>query len=260
MRQMSDELRRHLDDDGRGERLRAGFHIAIIGEPNVGKSSLLNTLAQRDVAIVSSLPGTTRDIVEVHLDLKGFPATLFDTAGLRASDDPIEAEGMRRAKQRAAEADLRVLVVDAQVPKVSPAVSGLLTEGDLVVANKCDLLGSADHLAPSPISANESLTFMPMLLSAKHGDGVDGLIDHLTELVSNGLAGGDGVFLTRARHRKALEETTQAIDRSLQGRLETPELLCEDLRIAARSLGRITGRVDVEDLLDVIFADFCIGK
>lgn len=260
LRQMPDEVRRHLDDDGRGERLRAGFHIAIVGEPNVGKSSLLNAMAQRDVAIVSSLPGTTRDIVEVHLDLKGFPATLFDTAGLRTSDDPIEAEGIRRARQRASQADLRILVVDARDPKISPDVGDLLGEGDLVVANKCDLLGSADYVALSPVGASELLTFVPKLLSAKRGDGIDGLIDHLTELVSKRLAGGDSVFLTRARHRTALEETAEAIERSLQGRMETPELLCEDLRIAARSLGRITGRVDVEDLLDVIFADFCIGK
>ncbi|NNG05694.1 MAG: tRNA uridine-5-carboxymethylaminomethyl(34) synthesis GTPase MnmE [Inquilinus sp.] len=243
------EIARHLDDGRRGERLRAGLHVAILGPPNAGKSSLLNTLARRDVAIVSDLAGTTRDVIEVHLDLAGLPVVVADTAGLRAAADAVEEEGVRRAWRRAAEADIRLLLFDAI--EGPPDLAGLIDPGDpdcLLVANKIDLLDE-----PPPAAAGA-----PLAISVRSGAGVDALLARLGAMVEARLTGGGAPVLTRARHRAALEECLAALDRALAaGPLE---LVAEDLRLAMRALGRITGRVDVEDLLDVIFRDFCIGK
>nr|WP_295831693.1 tRNA uridine-5-carboxymethylaminomethyl(34) synthesis GTPase MnmE [uncultured Azospirillum sp.] len=247
---LADEIATHLNDGGRGERLREGLHIAIVGAPNAGKSSLLNALARRDAAIVSARAGTTRDIIEVHLDLGGYPVVLADTAGLReAAADEVEEEGIRRARDRAARADVKVAVFDATtLPDLDPATLGLIDADTVVVFNKTDLATGRD-LRPD---------LSPILVSAHTGAGLKALEEKLTAFSADRLAIGSAPSLTRARHRAALTECRESLLRALNAPL--PELAAEDVRLASRALGRITGRVDVEDLLDVIFRDFCIGK
>ncbi|OWJ66254.1 tRNA uridine-5-carboxymethylaminomethyl(34) synthesis GTPase MnmE [Inquilinus limosus] len=235
----------HLDDAGRGERLREGVHIAILGPVNAGKSSLLNALARRDAAIVSDRPGTTRDVVEVALDLRGFPVVLADTAGLRDTADEIEAEGIRRSHRRAAESDLRLVIRDAGEP--APADPALGPGPDTIrVVNKIDRTPDAQRAADE------------FPLSVRTGTGLDRLLDLLAEAVERRLTGDGSPALTRARHRAALEDARDALARVPSAPL--PELAAEDLRLALRAIGRITGRVDVEDMLDLLFGSFCIGK
>jgi len=243
------DMAAHLDDNHRGERLRGGLYLAIVGAPNVGKSSLLNLLARRDAAIVSGTAGTTRDVIEAHLDLGGYPLCAADTAGLNAAAaDEIESEGIRRALLRAADADLKLAVFDASA-EVDAATAALIDGDTLVVFNKCELAASVP----------ESLGGRPVLaLSVKTGDGVAALEHQLIAECAARLAGDDGPALSRPRHRAALTQCRAALAR-FRGAADI-ELAAEDLRLAARSLGRITGRVDVEDLLDVIFSEFCIGK
>ncbi len=241
------DLSAHLADQGRGERLRDGISIAILGAPNAGKSSLLNAIARRDVAIVSNQAGTTRDVIEVQLDLGGYPVLLADTAGLREAADQVESEGIRRALDRAAKADLKLLVFDGrELP--DPATLALVDDDALLVMNKADLPGLVAPLVGRSI----------LPLSARTGDGVPALLVALEQAVAARYAPSGAPALTRARHRSALEECRENLQRALQAPL--PELAAEDVRLAVRALGRITGRVDVEDLLDVIFRDFCIGK
>lgn len=253
---LRDEMAAALADDRRGERLRDGVTIAILGAPNAGKSSLLNALAQRDAAIVADTAGTTRDVVEVHLDLGGYPVTVADTAGLRAlpadSGDGIEAEGIRRARARAAAADLKLAVFDLTAPAgPDPATRGLLDADSLVVWNKLDRAAASP---PDTLDGHPALA-----LSAATGEGIPKLLDRLQAAVVDRLGDAEEApAITRARHREAIAEAREALDRSLAAAL--PELAAEDIRLATRALGRITGQVDVEDLLDVIFSDFCIGK
>jgi tRNA modification GTPase len=251
---LSAEITDHLADDRRGERLRDGLTIAVIGPPNAGKSSLVNRLARRDVAIVTAQPGTTRDVLEVHLDLAGYPITLLDTAGLREVVDEVEAEGVRRALARADQADLRLAVFDGgRWPELDPATLGLLDERALVVINKSDLGG-----LPAAIEAGGRPA---LALSCLTGDGFERLLARLTEAAAARLAPGDQPALTRQRHRSALQAAAEALARFRAAPAEAElALLAEDLRVAARAIGRITGRVAVEDILDRIFAEFCIGK
>ncbi len=243
------EMARHLDDNGRGERLRRGLMVAIVGPPNAGKSSLLNLLARRDAAIVSAHAGTTRDIVEVWLDLGGYPVLAADTAGLRESTDEIEAEGVRRARQWAGTADLKVAVFAAdEVPR---AGLELVDRDTLIVVNKTDL--------GPPVWTPPAIGLGVFPLSLKSGDGIDEFVRAVASAVEKRMAGaGAALVLTRARHRAAVAACREALVRALAVAL--PELAAEDLRLAARGLGRITGAVDVEELLDIIFRDFCIGK
>ena len=250
-----DQIAGHLADNRRGERLRDGLSVAILGPPNAGKSSLLNALARREAAITAATAGTTRDVIEVHLDLGGYPAIVADTAGLREAGDAIEAEGVRRAQARAAEADLKLLVLDATRPEeASPSIRALVDADTLVVANKIDLAPKDSDAAWA-----DALGETPALrLSVKKGTGLDALLARLTQELAHRFDAGSAPLITRARHRAALEECLAALRRYDAAAL--PELAAEDLRLAARALGRITGRVDVEDLLDIIFRDFCIGK
>jgi tRNA modification GTPase len=246
------EIGRHLADGHRGERLRDGIDVAIVGPPNAGKSSLLNRIARRDVAITSPVPGTTRDVIEVAIDLGGYPVVLADTAGLRDSADAIEQEGKRRAVQRAEQAEIRLFVFDAAHPADAAGASAWPGTDTILVANKIDLVPAADtDLSPPalPVSA--------LPVSALTAEGIDRLLTVLGERVAQTYR-IEAPVLTRARHRQALEEAAAALRRSFSAAL--PELRAEDLRLALRSLGRITGAVNVEDLLDVIFRDFCIGK
>lgn len=231
--------------DTRAERLREGFSVAILGQPNVGKSSLLNALARREVAIVTDAPGTTRDVLEVHLDLGGLPVTLADTAGLRDAEDAAEQEGVRRARARAEVSDLALWIDDASAPVEPPALPGVALWR---VANKIDVApdggADADHR-----------------ISARTGEGLDGLVAALARAGRDALGAGEHVGLTRARHRDALAAVAGELDAAL-GRWDglPDELLAEHLRRAATELGRITGKVGVEDVLGKIFSEFCIGK
>ena len=250
------EIKTHLDDNHRGERLRDGIRIAVIGAPNAGKSSLVNALAQRDVAIVSAHAGTTRDVIDVHLDLGGYPVILSDTAGLRPAQlgaepqDEIESEGIRRALVQAQQADIRVLLFDAAaLPMLDSDTLALKDDNALIVFNKGDKLEEN----PVDIPVHDAL-----LLSVKTGRGVPEFIAAVTARIERLVGCREMPSLTRQRHREALQDCRAALERALGAAL--PELITEDVRLAIRHLGRITGRVDVEDLLDVIFKDFCIGK
>jgi len=247
VRALANEVESHLDDGHRGERLRDGIAVAILGPPNAGKSSILNQLARREAAITSPIAGTTRDVIEVAIDLAGYPVVLADTAGLRDSADVIEQEGLRRALKRAEEAELRLFVFDATRPEDAQGAAAWPGPDTLLVANKIDLASGRD--APPLARA--------IPVSALTGEGLPKLIAALSSRVAR-IYDGTAPLLTRARHREALETALEGLQRSLAADL--PELRAEDLRLAWRSLGRITGRVDVEDLLDVIFRDFCLGK
>lgn len=257
VRTLLSALQAHLGDGRRGERLRSGVRLAIIGPPNAGKSSLMNALAQRDAAIVSDIAGTTRDVVEVHLNLGGYPLLVADTAGLRESGDVIEQEGVRRARHWAESADLQLAVFDgSDLPGLDASTRALLHTETIVAVNKSDLCA-----VPVP-SAIDGHRVWP--LCVKSGAGLDELLVHLAQRVGEQCRlSADAPAPTRARHRESLIRTVQALERFLardNRQHMGAELEAEDLRLAARELGRITGRVNVEDLLDVIFRDFCIGK
>jgi tRNA modification GTPase len=309
-RALRDEIVAVLADGHRGERLREGLVVAIAGPPNAGKSTLLNRIARREAAIVSPYAGTTRDVIEVHLDLGGFPVTLLDTAGIRETQDPVELEGVRRARDRAASADLVLWVVDASAGVVAStvAVSDAASSAGVaggpegwLICNKIDLIDqtvnknesknqfnkplknidnnklthkseyglqtnkSLPNVVSKYLSYSSDLEFISISryfdISATLSEGFDALLAELASHAESHLAGGEQALVTRARHRQALEETVIALDRTLASDLAGQEdLLAEELRSAAAALGRLTGRVDVEDVLDVIFRDFCIGK
>lgn len=255
--ELSCELSHHLDDHGCGERLRDGARVVIVGAPNAGKSSLLNALAQRDVAIVSAYAGTTRDVIDVHLDLHGYPVIVTDTAGLRpdalqdAPADLIEAEGIRRAMVRARAADLKIVLFDAMALDSPDQHSlALLDDTAIAVINKIDLRSGG----PLPLLGGQT----PLGISVETGTGLKELLTALTDRLGALMGTGESTLLTRPRHRDALIETRAAIERAMAQR--DIVLLAEELRQAIMALSRITGRVDVEDLLDIIFRDFCIGK
>jgi tRNA modification GTPase len=251
------DVSRHLDDGHRGERVRDGISVALIGPPNAGKSSLLNRLAGRDAAIVSTEAGTTRDVIEVALDLGGFPVMLADTAGLREADGAVEAEGVARAKARAETSDIRLAVIDIdRVEEDLRALEDLLDETDLVALNKADRKG---ELELSEIVAAASRTRPVHVISATTGQGLDALLETLEARVSTRFDLREAPTLSRARQRLALEDVRGHLASALEAKGPI-ELFVEDMRLASRALGRVTGRVDVEDILDTVFADFCIGK
>ncbi len=244
VRRLSDDIARHLNDNHAGEKLKEGFQITLLGVPNVGKSSLINMLAKKDVAIVSQIAGTTRDIVQAYLDADGFPVILSDTAGLREQADVIETEGIRRALEKAAEADLILHVADARDYPNEPELPHDLNGVErLVVWNKADLAEAGGE---------------GIFVSARTGQGSDALWEKIRSRMQETFAGLNGGVITRERYRTALKETQSALTRALAE--EELELKAEELRLAAQALGRITGVIHTEELLDVIFKDFCIGK
>ena len=243
-----EEIAKHLADRS-GERLRDGLRVVIAGPPNAGKSSLMNALAKRDVAIVSEEAGTTRDVIEVHLDLGGLPVILSDTAGIREGSGGVETEGIRRALSRAEDADLVLWVIDATNPVWEPPAS-LGANTTLGVLNKADI---------SPQSAHNNAMPNALVLSAKTGAGLDALIARLEAVARTEIGGAGQAPMTRTRHRVELVSTRDALQRFVNHDL-SPELKAEELRIVARHLGRLTGLIDVEEVLSAIFAEFCIGK
>ena len=258
------EIEQVLAAQGRSERLRDGLLVAITGPPNVGKSTLMNQLARREIAIVSPHAGTTRDVIEVHLDLDGYPVTVIDTAGIRETDDPVEQEGVRRARVRAAEADLVLWLVDKPHQRSQRADAAAVW----IVRNKIDLdadgarsailngrdaSGLEAGVQPAAASAEFSI-------SARRGDGLDKLIAALVAFAQAFFGANEEGLIARERQRKLLEHTAASLKRSIAVIEDGEELAAEDLRTAAFALGRLLGRVDVEDILDVIFREFCIGK
>jgi len=253
------EIEEVLATQGRSERLRDGLVVAIAGPPNVGKSTLMNTLARREVAIVSPHAGTTRDVIEVQLDLSGYPVTVIDTAGIRETDDPVEQEGVRRARVRAAEADLVLWMSDTR-DDARPQ------QGDAPVwrvRNKIDLGGPGSGAAREKEPAEDLARGRgdaDFRISASRGDGIAELIAALVDFAENYFGSDDGGLIGRERQRTLLEQTAASLRRCLMAIGSGEELAAEDLRLGAYSLGRLLGRVDVEDILDVIFREFCIGK
>ena len=243
------EIEEVLAGQGRSERLRDGLVVAIAGPPNVGKSTLMNQLARREVAIVSPHAGTTRDVIEVQLDLDGYPVTVIDTAGIRETDDPVEQEGVRRARARAADADLVLWLAD--LPSVAVQHDG--TTPVWTVRNKIDLEAASRPLA----DASGQGVFQ---ISASRGDGLPELIAAMVGFAQNYFGGSEGGLIGRTRQRKLLQETAASLRRCVQVIGQGEELAAEELRMAAHTLGRLLGRVDVEDILDVIFREFCVGK
>ena len=238
------EIQEHMDDAGRGESLREGLRLTILGPPNAGKSSLINALARRDIAIVSDTPGTTRDVIEARLDLGGYLVLVADTAGVRDTQEPIEAEGVRRAMLHA-KGGMTLLLLDGSLEDPRAGLPADLPEPDLTVWNKADLFREP----------REGLA-----ISLKTGEGLSMLQQMLQQKVQHKLEGGGAPPLTRPRHRHALREALSHLQHGLAAPDGHPELLAEDLRLAMRAIGRITGVVDVEELLDFVFRDFCIGK
>jgi tRNA modification GTPase len=242
-KEITKQIQEHMDDAGRGISLREGLRLTILGPPNAGKSSLINALARRDVAIVSDTPGTTRDVVEVRLDLGGYLLQVADTAGVRQTAEPIEAEGVRRALSHAA-GGMTLLLLDGSLADPRAGLPADLPVPDFTVWNKSDLGFVRDGLC----------------ISLKTGEGIFLLQEMLQQKVQHKLDGDGAPMLTRPRHRHALGEAVAALRHGLDAPRDQPELLAEDLRLAMRAIGRITGRVDVEELLDFVFRDFCIGK
>jgi len=244
---VAEELARHLAESHRGERLREGFTVVLAGPPNAGKSTLINAIARRDVAIVSAIPGTTRDAIEVRCDLCGLPVTFVDTAGLRDTSDPIEIEGVSRTRAHIEWADLVLWLAapdcgdSGDNPGVPAGITGLR-------------IGTKSDLAAAPPAA------VDLSVSAKTGSGLPALLDRVASLLGGALGDGEAV-ITRERHRRAFEAAHESLSRAGAALAEGhSELAAEDVRLALRALGQVTGRVDVEEVLDRLFATFCIGK
>lgn len=251
------KISEHMGDGFKGERIRDGLQVVILGEPNVGKSTLLNLLSQRDVAIISDMAGTTRDVLEVHLDIGGFPVTIIDTAGLREGRDAIEAEGIRRAEGRAKSADIKIILISAgEWPNISVRLEKQIDQNTIILLNKTDLHKVSEENLRQDIYPCRAI----LAISAKEEKGMAAFLSLLSQEVEQRMELSDTPNLTRVRHRQALTSCLAHLDRYLEFSNKELALLAEDLRMAVRNLGAITGRVDVEDILDVIFSEFCIGK
>ena len=253
----SDRIRKEieiiLNDQKVGERIREGFKIAIIGPANAGKSSLLNYLSNRDVAIVSEIAGTTRDVIEVHLNLDGYPVIISDTAGIRKSENEIERKGIKLALKRAEDADLNIIVIEPKSVDFTGFLNDLMNEKSIIVINKIDLGYNNINLQISK--------FNPIFLSIKNEKNLDELINRIKEKLKNKFFSSNETLITRERHRQSLEACVQNLKNFAEkNSLEDFDKAAEDLRLATRHLGMIVGKVDVEEILGSIFSDFCIGK
>ena len=245
-------INKHLSSDNIGERLREGFRVVIVGRPNAGKSSLLNAIAQRDVVIVSDIEGTTRDAIDIHLDVKGYPVTITDTAGIRETEEAIEKQGVEIALQKIKDADLLLCLYDAQndTPEVFANIAKEFADKMIYIANKQDKL--TDEQVKEIKDKNITL------ISAKSHDGVDKIMNKIAEIIDDKFTENSSLLITRTRYREALSEALTALNMfSLDKEIE---LSAEDIRLAARELGKITGRIEVDEILDKIFGSFCIGK
>ena len=247
------KIKKILNDQKVGERIREGFKIAILGPTNAGKSSLMNHLSNRDVAIVSEIAGTTRDVIETHLNIDGYPVIISDTAGIRDSQDEIEKKGIKLSLNRAEEADLKLVVVDAKSLDFTDVLKGLLDENAILVINKSDLLEK--DIDPEIKKINH------VLISIKENKNIEGLILKIKNNLKNKFLTSDDILITRERHRQHLQQCLDHLNNFNQKKeIEDFDKAAEDLRLATRHLGMIVGKVDVEEILGSIFNDFCIGK
>jgi len=247
------KIKKVLNDQKVGEIIREGFKIAILGPTNAGKSSLMNHLSNRDVAIVSEIAGTTRDVIETHLNIDGYPVIISDTAGIRDSKDEIEKKGIKLSLNRAGEADLKLVVIDAKNPDFSDFLKGLLNENAILVVNKSDLLEK--DIDPEIKKKNH------VLISIKENKNIDELISKIKNNLKNKFIISNDILITRERHRQHLEQCLHHLNNFNQKKeIEDFDKAAEDLRLATRHLGMIVGKVDVEEILGSIFNDFCIGK
>ena len=251
--QISSEIKKILDDQKVGERIREGFKIAIVGPINAGKSSLLNYLSKRDVAIVSEIAGTTRDVIETHLNLDGYPVVVSDTAGIRDSKNEIEKKGIKLALNRAEDADLKLVIIDAKNVDFTGVLKDLVDENAILVVNKSDLLNG---------KLNEKLKKHDhILISIKNNSNLDKLILKIKSKLENKFLSHGDILITRERHRQHLEQCINHLQNfKNKNGSEEFDKAAEDLRLATRHLGMIVGKVDVEEILGSIFNDFCIGK
>ena len=247
------QIEKILDDQKVGERIREGFKIAIIGPTNAGKSSLLNYLSNRDVAIVSEIAGTTRDVIEAHLNLDGYPVVISDTAGIRESQDEIEKKGIKLALKRAEDADLNIIVIEPKSVDFTGFLNDLVSEKSIIVINKIDI-GYKDL-------SQQISKFNPIFLSIKNETNLDELINRIKDKLKNKFVSSNETLITRERHRQSLEACVQNLKNfEEKNSQEDFDKAAEDLRLATRHLGMIVGKVDVEEILGSIFSDFCIGK
>ena len=251
--QIISEIQNILNDQNVGERIREGFKIAILGPANAGKSSLLNYLSRRDVAIVSEIAGTTRDVIETHLNLDGYPVIVSDTAGIRGSKDEIEQKGMKLALNKAEDADLKLVILDGKTDKITKTLKNLMDKNAILVINKTDLINK--KLNP------EFKNYDYVSISIKNDSNLDQLISKIKDKLENKFVNSDDILITRERHRQHLEQCVSYLkDFRDKNGSEEFDKAAEDLRLATRHLGMIVGKVDVEEILGSIFNDFCIGK
>jgi len=246
-------IQKILDDKKVGERIREGFKIAIVGPTNAGKSSLLNHLSNRDVAIVSEIAGTTRDVIETHLSIDGYPVVISDTAGIRDSKNEIEKKGIKLALNRAEDADLKLVVIEAKSTDFNGVLKDLFDENSILVVNKSDLI--------SKELSSEIKKFDPVLISIKNNLNIEELISRLKNKLKSKFITSEDILITRERHRLHLVECLNNLKNfSKKNNTEDFDKAAEDLRLATRHLGMIVGKVDVEEILENIFNEFCIGK
>ena len=251
--EIKNEIKKTLNDQKVGERIREGFKIAIVGPPNAGKSSLLNYLSNKEAAIVSEIAGTTRDVIEVHLNINGLPVIVSDTAGIRNSKNEIEKKGIKLALQKAEDADLNIVIIEPKSGYFTGFLKDLLNSKSILVINKSDL--GVDSIVP------EFKRYAPIYISIKNEKNLNLLISEIKNRLKNQFHNFENILITRERHRYNLEQCVEHLENfEEKNNSEEFDKASEDLRLAIRNLGKITGKVDVEEILGTIFRDFCIGK
>ena len=251
IKEVHKDIHKIIEDNKIGEKIRDGFRVSIIGEVNAGKSSLLNLLSKREVAIVSEQEGTTRDVIETYLNLDGYPVILADTAGIREANNEIEKKGISLALAKSKEADLNIIMIDNSLSKIGDQIKSLINENSIVLLNKSDI----EH------QQNHKFEVETILVSVKENKNIDKLIDALKKKLSKKFTSNNTILITRERHRVKLNDCLKEIDKFLKkDQVKDIELAAEDLRMATRHLGSVVGKVDVEEILGSIFKDFCIGK